>query len=98
MEPALAAVTEFAWYEWQLRRLETEIAADWHVLDPYMPLAQEVRGKDLKHRPGLAAGTAQTMHRRLRCSRIERRLLAARAHAGRGRRQTRPPPAPGGRR
>jgi hypothetical protein len=82
MEPALAAVAEFAYYEWQLRRLETEIAADWHILESHMPLAQEVRAKDLKGRPGLAAGTAQTMQRRLRCARLERRLMSPAASLG----------------
>jgi hypothetical protein len=82
LEPALAALAEFAHFEGHLRRLEAEVAADWPTLESHTPLAHEVHGKDLKLRPELAAGTARTMNRRLRCARIERRLTAPAASLG----------------
>ena len=71
----LQALVDFAFYDNQLRQLEREVASDWHIAEGDIPLVHDVRASDLKRAKDVGAITRQTLLRRIRCSRIESRLL-----------------------
>jgi hypothetical protein len=75
IDDAMLALAEFAYYELELRKLEAETAADWGRLASHAPLGQDVGRKDLRRSAEVAEATARVVARRVRLSRIERRLL-----------------------
>ena len=73
-EAMLLAVIDFSYHEQQLRRLEQEIAAAWDDLEQDKRLAWEAQPADLDHDGSVGMRMSQTLHRRIRHSRISPRL------------------------
>jgi hypothetical protein len=74
LDENLAALVEFAFYEGQLRRLETEIAADWPTAEADVPLTHQVDAQGLKRLAHVADMTRRTTLRRMRFARLEPHL------------------------
>jgi hypothetical protein len=70
----LPALVEFAHYEGELRRIETEIAAGWAELDQDKPLAFEVKPADLARSEEVGSRMNQAFGRRILYARIEPHL------------------------
>jgi hypothetical protein len=73
-EEILPGLVEFAWYEGQLRRLESEIQADWQRAEQDVPLTHRVRAADLKRCETVDRMTEVVTHRRMRFARLEPHL------------------------
>jgi hypothetical protein len=73
----LPALVEFAHYEGELRRIETEIAAGWKELEQDKALAFEVTPTDLARSEVVGARMNRAFGRRIRYARIEPRLYEA---------------------
>lgn len=74
-QPMIEAVTEFAFYEGELRSLEEQIAADWDAVQADSPLVHDVNSSHLPRRGEIAHRTQRTLERRIRCSRLEKRFF-----------------------
>jgi hypothetical protein len=70
-ELLLPALAEFAHYESELRRIETEIATGWAELDQDKALAFEVKPADLARSEVVGARMNQAFGRRIRYARVE---------------------------
>lgn len=73
-ESLVAAVVEFAYYERELRRVESEIAAGWPEIERDKALAFAVTNADLKHSAALGERMAKTFQRRINFARVEPHL------------------------
>jgi hypothetical protein len=80
IEPLLAGLVDFAYYEGELRKLEQEIAASWPELEEDSPLAYDVNADNFARDKILGSRMQQALRRRQRHSRIEPHLLLAAAH------------------
>lgn len=69
------AVIEFAGYDRALRQLETQIAADWPLVEKHVPLVHDVTAKDLENSRDIGPITVQAMRRRMIYARLEPHLL-----------------------
>lgn len=78
-EGLLAALADFTLYEFELRKLEHEIAADWGRAETDLPLAGDVRSEDLKRQGNVSAMTQLVFTRRIRLSKLERSLIKTQA-------------------
>ena len=74
LEAYLNLLARFFFYELELRRLEEELAADWHHAEADLSLAHEVTAKDLERQAQLGRMTERTLSRRMRHVRIEPRF------------------------
>lgn len=70
----LSAVVEFAHYEYELRRIEREIADAWSELEQDKALAFEVTTADLERSAAVGARMNGALGRRIRLARIEPHL------------------------
>ena len=75
-EELLAAVTDFSFHHAELRRLETELSANWAELQQDLPLAHKVGRKELRRQEHVGKMTALTLGWRLRAARTEQGLTA----------------------
>jgi hypothetical protein len=87
LDPMLLAVVDFAFHEYELHRLEAEIAAGWSTAQADVPLMGRVGKAELAREAAVANRSAEVALRRLRCARLEPRLLAPPAALGRAARQ-----------
>lgn len=71
----LLALIEFHYFERELRKIESELAAGWSDLNQDRRLAFQVTDQDLKESKSLGNRMEQTLERRMRHVRIEPRLL-----------------------
>jgi hypothetical protein len=75
-EPAVrdlrVALADVQFHDWQLRKLEAEVAKDWDTAQSHIPLTHQA---NLKRSGTIKALTQDTLSRRMRCARIERPLL-----------------------
>ena len=96
VEPLLAALVDFGYYEAELRRLEQELADSWQELEEDAPLAYEVTQADMARRKAVGRHMEQTLRRRMR-QRAHRAapVPACGAPAGRSPRPGRAPPRGG---
>ena len=72
----LAAVVDFAYHEFQLRELETQIATDWPMVEKHLPLIHDVNAETKKALGDLGPATKQAMLRRMRYARLEPHLVS----------------------
>lgn len=70
-----AEVVEFTFYERELRRLETEIAASWNSLEKDRRLACTVTDVDLRESDAFFDRMSSALERRIRFARLEPHLL-----------------------
>jgi hypothetical protein len=70
----LKAIVEFNYYENELRKIESEIAAGWSDLEIDKKLAYEVKPIDLELSGGVRQRVDETLQRRIRHARVEPRL------------------------
>jgi hypothetical protein len=85
-ESLLSAVVEFTHYEYELRRIEQEIADTWEELEQDKALSFEVTPADLERSRTVGARMNRVLQRRIRLARIEPHLYepgAGLAAAGR---------------
>jgi len=82
MDQALLAVVDFAFHEHQLNRLEAEIDADWPVAQADLPLMHHVYRTEVAREAAVAQRGTEVALRRLRCARLETRLLVPPATLG----------------
>ena len=82
MDTVLLAVVDFAFHEHELHRLEAEIDADWPAAEADVPLMNSVGNAELARETEVAQRGTQVALRRLRCARLEARLLAPSAAFG----------------
>jgi hypothetical protein len=82
MDQVLLAVVDFAFHEHELHRLEAEIDADWPAAQADVPLMNHVGGAELRREAAVAQRGTEVALRRLRCARLEARLLAPPATLG----------------
>jgi hypothetical protein len=80
-EALLSALVEFAYYERELRRIETEIAAAWAELEQDKGLAFNVSRADLKRGEVVGERMSRALDRRIRMARIEPHLYQTDAAA-----------------
>jgi hypothetical protein len=73
-ESLLSALVEFAYYESELRRIESEIAAAWAELEQDKGLAFNVTRADLKRGEVVGGRMSRALERRIRMARIEPHL------------------------
>ncbi len=74
-EAMLLAVIEFSFHERELRRLEQEVAGAWDDLERDKRLAWEAEPADLHSQKAVGLRMNQTLHRRIRHSRLSPWLL-----------------------
>lgn len=79
-ESLLSAVVEFAHYEFELWRIEDEIADTWEELEQDKALAFEVSPADLKRSAAVGARMNRVLQRRIRLARIEPHLYQPEAN------------------
>jgi hypothetical protein len=75
-EELLSAVADFAFHDGELRKIEASLEANWPHLQQDLPLVHKVGRKELARTGHVGKMTALAMDWRLKCARIERRLLA----------------------
>jgi hypothetical protein len=80
IDPLLAALADFHYYEAELRRLELEVAASWRELEEDSPLAYDVKQSDMTRYKEVGRRVEQTLRRRMRHVRIEPHLYEPSAH------------------
>jgi hypothetical protein len=73
-EPLLSALAEFAYYEGELRRIETEIVGAWAELEQDKGLAFAVTKADLKRSEAVGGRMSRALERRIKMARIEPHL------------------------
>jgi hypothetical protein len=73
-EPLLAALADFAFFEFELGQLEQEIASDWGRAENDLPLASDVSSDDLSRVGDVSAMTQLVFMRRIRLAKLERSL------------------------
>jgi len=83
-ETLLAGVVEFAHYEYELRRIEDEIANTWVQLEQDKALAFEVTTGDLERSAVVGERMNRVLQRRIRFARIEPHLYEAAASLSAG--------------
>jgi len=74
--PLLKAIVDFNYFENELRKIESEIAAGWADLEADKRLAYQVKPLDLELTEIIGRRMDQTLQRRIRHARIEPRLYA----------------------
>jgi hypothetical protein len=80
IEPLLAALVDFNYYEAELRGLERELADSWPALEEDAPLAYEVKPANLEGADAVGGRMERTLERRMRHVRIEPHLYGPAAH------------------
>jgi hypothetical protein len=80
IEPLLAALVDFGYYEAELRRLELEVADSWPALEEDTPLAYDVTQADMARHKAVGRRMEQTLRRRMRHVRLEPHLYESPAH------------------
>ncbi len=80
VEPLLAALVDFNYYEAELRRLEQELADFWQALEEDAPLAYDVTQADMVRHKEVGFRMEQTLRRRMRHVRLEPHLYRPAAH------------------
>jgi hypothetical protein len=82
MDAMLLALVDFAFHERELRRLEAEIDANWPAAQADVPLMHRVCSTEAAREAAVAQRGTDAALRRLRCARLETRLLAPPAALG----------------
>jgi len=70
-----AALADFCFYDFELRKLERDIAAEWPRAEADLPLASDVASEDLRKFGEISAMTRSVLARRIRLAKLERPLL-----------------------
>ena len=70
-DEVLVGVIEFTFYESELRRLETEVAAEWSVAEIDISLTHAVSPRDLRRQPHVNDMTRAALQRRIQFARLE---------------------------
>jgi hypothetical protein len=78
-EALISGVVEFAHYEYELRRIEREIADAWMELEQDKGLAFDVTPTDLERSGAVGERMSQALGRRIRIARIEPHLYEPQA-------------------
>ena len=76
----LLAVADFAYYEIELRKLETELGANWDTAQRHLSLIHTVTAKQLRATEDVAVATQEAMMRRMRYARLEPHLVLPPEH------------------
>ena len=80
VEPLLAALVDFSYYEAELRRLELELADSWRRLEEDTPLAYDVKQADMAEGQGRGQEDGADLAAAMRHVRIEPHLYRPAAH------------------
>lgn len=75
----VAALADFFFYEFELRKLEREIAANWGRAETDLPLAGDVASDDLKRLGEIGTMSRMVLTRRIRLAKLERPLYRCQA-------------------
>lgn len=80
LDTVLKAIVEVAYYETELRAIETKLAALWPDLEAVIPLAFEFAERSVRHRRKLAEQFRQVFTLRARLARVTPHVLAPHIH------------------
>jgi hypothetical protein len=80
LESLLRAVVDFAYYEIELRKLETELAGSWEQAQRHLSLIHTVDAKVLRKTEDVNEATQSAMMRRMRYARLEPHLVLPPEH------------------
>ena len=77
LDDLLAGLTDFSYYEAELRKLEQELEADWATAEADVPLTHSVNAEAAQRRSHVDQMTRRTALRRIRFARLSPRLEKA---------------------